>query len=191
MEVFRLLISANPRIVVIRHGSSDPERNPRSGCLVVTLCIWLSLWSASCTGFRSGSSVSPADSSVDKNAARALSDLVADDLIKDRRDDLRAKLEKTLRNAASDNEFDSAVSQIVEAYGKPVEFEFKQEELGSKIYADGSTKPMRKFWYAATTRKYAKGTYFLIVEVVSDGSGLATGSFSIVNFTQEVPSSLR
>jgi hypothetical protein len=50
---------------------------------------------------------------------------------------------------------------------------------------------MRKFWYAAKTTKYEKGSHFLIVEVVPDGGELAVSSFAIVNFPLGIPETLK
>lgn len=128
---------------------------------------------------------------VDSTTARNLSNRVANDLIDDGRNILRDRMEIAFRDTVAANDFDSIIDQMVQVYGRPIEFEFKQEELGSKLYADGTTKAMRKFWYAAKTTKYEKGSHFLIVEVVSDGQELAVSSFAIVNFPLGIPETLK
>ena len=128
---------------------------------------------------------------IESTTARNLSDRVASDLIHDRRSILRDTMENAFRETVEANDFDSIIDQMLQVYGRPIEFEFKQEELGSKLYADGTTKAMRKFWYAAETTKYEKGSHFLIVEVVPDGGELAVSSFAIVNFPLGIPETLK
>jgi hypothetical protein len=106
-------------------------------------------------------------------------------------ENLHPKLEKTFQNGVNSEALNSIVQQMIEVYGKPMEFEFKQDESGSKDYADGSTRPLRKFWYAAKTTKFEKGSHFLIVEVVPDGDRLAVTSFAIVNFPVGIPETLK
>jgi hypothetical protein len=103
---------------------------------------------------------------------------------------MKRKFEVEFQTSITDEQFDSMVLQVLESYGRPLGLEFKQEESGSKMYSDGGTKPVEKFWYAAKTTKYENG-YFLIVEVVPDGSTLAVSSFSMVNFPLGVPENLR
>ncbi len=50
---------------------------------------------------------------------------------------------------------------------------------------------MRKLWYAAITTKYEVGNYFLIGEVVRDDARTAVASFSIVSFSDGLPSFLQ
>ncbi len=127
----------------------------------------------------------------DSTTARIISHRVANDLIRDDRNILRDRMENAFRNTVVANDFDSIIDQMEKVYGRPIEFDFKQEELGSTLYADGTTRAMRKFWYAAKTTKYEKGSHFLIVEVVPDGPELAVSSFAIVNFPLGVPETLK
>ena len=80
---------------------------------------------------------------------------------------------------------------MYQAYGTPLEFEFKNVERGNKAYPNGENKEMFKFWYAARTSKAEKGLYFLFVEVVQDDQNVAFSSFAIVQFQGEVPENLR
>jgi len=157
-----------------------------------TFLIMFSSCSSDCALTRLAPRVDQADgSSVDRNAARTLSDSVANDLLQDDKDAIQSRFEKVLRTSTTDKEFNSMLSQVFELYGKPLEFEFKQDELGSKTYSDGETRPMRKFWYAAKTTRYEKGSYFLIVEVIPDDGRLAVSSFSMVNFPSGAPPTLK
>src|SRR5437879_1563948 len=102
-------------------------------------------------------------------AGHEVSDAFVADLLADRRREMKRKFETEFQTSVTDEQFDLMVLQVLESYGRPLGLEFKQAESGSKIYSDGQTKPVEKFWYAAKTTKYENG-YFLIVEVVADGS---------------------
>ena len=82
----------------------------------------------------------------------------------------------------------SILAQMIQVYGKPVDFKFKKQELSSK---DGTSKVIRKLWYSTQTTKYEKGSHFLLIEVVSDEGTLALSSFAIVNFPLGVPETLQ
>ena len=86
----------------------------------------------------------------------------------------------------------STLDQVYAQYGgRPLEAEFKSEATGQKIYLDGTSKPMLKFWYAVRTTTEAKGKYFLFVEVVPDEGRLACTGFSIVTFPGGAPPEFR
>jgi hypothetical protein len=114
-----------------------------------------------------------------------------EDLTSARKGDIRSKLENTFQATIDERQFDSMLDQMIRENGKLLEVEFKQDELGTKTYPEGHTKPMLKFWYAVRTTRYEKGSHFLIVEVVPDGSSLAISSFAIVTFPSGIPSALK
>jgi hypothetical protein len=116
---------------------------------------------------------------------------LAEDLIAGRREYVLAKTEEAFRSAVDDRQFESMLNQMIETYGKPLQFEFKQDELGGKLYGSGIQKEVRKFWYAAKTTKYEKGFCFLLVEVVPDDDHLAISSFAMVTFPSGIPESLK
>lgn len=133
----------------------------------------------------------PSETSIDPIAARKLSDALAEDLLKLEKRKIWEKGERPFRDAVDDQQFAAMLNQMFRTYGTPLEFDFKQGELGTKSYADGQIKPIWKFWYAARTTKHEKGSHFLIVEVVKDDPDLAFASFAIVSFDKEVPANLR
>ena len=137
------------------------------------------------------SATSDASSKTSVAAARQLSDAVAGDLINQQTKAIRAKAERLLRDQVDDNGFASMLDQMYRVYGTPLEFDFKQVEVGTKRYPNGEVKEMWKFWYAARTSKFEKGNHFLFVEVVKDETHFAFSSFAIVRFSGEVPLSLR
>jgi len=59
------------------------------------------------------------------------------------------------------------------------------------MFSDGTSKPLRKFWYAVRTTTAAKGKYFLFVEVVPGEGRPACSGFAIVTFPGGAPSWLQ
>jgi hypothetical protein len=132
-----------------------------------------------------------ADKAVDHEKARKLSDSIAGHLLKDERANLRTSMEKGFRDYYDDASASAIIDQMFAMYGKPLQVEYKMDELGRKTGAGGYDKPMRKFWYAVKTTTHEKGTVFLIVEIVPDEGDLAGSSFSLVTFPLGVPPSLK
>lgn len=166
------------------------ERHFRRSCLCFITGLLAFAISLSACG-RQASTSENERFPIESTTARNLSDHVANDLIQDHRNILRNRMDNAFRETVAANDFDSIVDQMLQVYGKPIEFKFKQEESGSKLYANGTTKAVRKFWYAAKTTKYEQGSHFLIVEVVTDGAELTVSSFSIVNFPLGIPETLK
>ena len=130
-------------------------------------------------------------SSIDRQSARGFSDALVEAIVADRRSDLHLRMEKAFRDAVSENQASRMLEQLYSTYGIPLEAEFKMDEAGFRMYANGERKPMRKFWYAIRTSRYERGSHFLFVEVVPDENGLACATFSIVTFPYGIPPSLR
>lgn len=98
------------------------------------------------------------------------------------------KMEARFRKDVPEAQMRPALDQIYAQYGgRPLEAVFKSEATGQKVYPDGDTKPLQRFWYAVSTTTEPMGKYFLIVEVVPDGAGLACAGFSIVSFPAGSP----
>ncbi len=167
--------------------------------LIISHLLVLTLSVAGCAQTKkpSGSqSVSPnqsaADgSSIDPRKARELSDSVVKDIIADRYDRLRQKMEQAFRDGVPEKDMKPLAEKVYSIYGKPLEAEFKNEEIGYRIYENGERTPMRKYWYAVRTSKHDKGTAFLFTEIIPDGESLACGQFSIVSFPLGAPPSLK
>lgn len=133
-----------------------------------------------------------AGEAIDLNQAREYSDGVVSDLLADRHKELRARMENTFQQSVSEADIPRTLEQLHDAYGgKPLEAEFKSHEVGERLYMDGSRKPLRKFWYAVRTTRAPMGTYYLIVEIVPEGSRLAAVQFSIASFANGAPAHLR
>ena len=137
------------------------------------------------------SSQAEAERAIDHAKARQLSDLIADNLLKDNRIGLRNQMEKGARDYYDAKSFTSLVDQMFAMYGKPLDAEFKTDEIGRKTGTGGYDKPLRKFWYALRTTKYERGTVYLNVEVVPDDGALASSGFAMVTFPLGVPPSMK
>ena len=83
------------------------------------------------------------------------------------------------------------MDNLYQTYGKPLCADYKKNMVGQKPGITGIDRPMRKFWYAAETTRYAKGTHFIFVEVVENNNQLSCSGFAIVNFPLGVPSDMK
>jgi hypothetical protein len=162
------------------------KRRIKSG-EVIPLILTIAVLS-SCDRLKSTSGAPP---NIDISEARKLGDSVTSDVLRHDLKDLHKKLEKPFRDLANEENLNSMLMQMIQVYGRPVDFEFKKQELSSKVYPDGTSKVMRELWYSTQTTKYEKGSHFLLIEVVPDEGTLAVSSFAIVNFPLGIPETLQ
>ena len=88
------------------------------------------------------------------------------------------KMEPEFVQTAGKDLDEAAIRKLFDYCGRPLDTEFKHDEIGFKVYANGHQKPMRKFYYAASTTQYPKkGECFFAVEVVP-----AEGGFKVTTF---------
>jgi hypothetical protein len=120
-------------------------------------------------------------------AARHVADAFVADLLASRQDQMYARMERRFREDNPQGAFPPYLDAMFAWGGKPLSAEFKAYEDGRKFYLDGTSKPMRKFWYAARTTKSEGGPYFLMVEVVPDEGGPACTAAGLVNFPKTGP----
>ena len=99
------------------------------------------------------------------------------DLVLNHVDDALNKMEPEVVQKAGRAQAEAAIRNLFDCCGRPLDSEFKHDEVGFKIYLDGRKKPMRKFYYAATTTQYPKGQCFFAIEVVPDD-----GNFKVTTF---------
>lgn len=143
--------------------------------------MWLG---SGCGGDKAQAPLPPADYAM----ARGMSDMVANDLIQDDVKDLYDKLDVGFHMVvANSKELDEQVHKMYEMYGHPTECVFKIARTGVRV--DGPWKrSSRSFIYAVRTTKYAKGKYFLQVEIVPAYSGgfIDVSGFGFFNFKDGV-----
>ncbi|HEY5038745.1 MAG TPA: hypothetical protein VIJ93_06725 [bacterium] len=126
-------------------------------------------------------------------AARTLSDVVAEDLVKKNSQDLYSRLDWGFQNIVrSPMDVEKVLEKMFAQYGQPVQCEIKVSQLGQKM--DGlQMRPTRVFWYAVKTTKYPKGKYFLKVEIIRSvgGSTIDVSGFGFLSFEKGTPSYLK
>src|SRR5712692_975610 len=116
-------------------------------------------------------------SSINRAAAQKVSDSFMSDLVADWVGDALNKMEPEFVQTTGRAEAEAQLRKLFEYCGRPLDSEIKHDEVGFKLYVDGRRKPMRKFYYAATTTQHPKGECFFSVEVVPDQVGLKVTSF--------------
>ena len=154
------------------------------------VCLVAFLIAVSATGCHR--SLNAAGEKLDPDEARRFSNDFVGLIVADKPADIWQKMEARLRRDLAETQMRATLDRVYAQYGgKPLEAEYKSESSGEKVYLDGTTKPMRKFWYAVRTETHAKGKYYLFVEVVPDAGRLACTGFSIVSFPGGPPPELR
>lgn len=125
---------------------------------------------------------------IDFDKAKAISDAVADDLVREDMKDLSDKLDvgfSTLVKGPDD--LKKVVEKMYGVYGKPLKCDYKVAQSGVR-QDDTWKRPTRTFFYAVKTTKYPMGKYFLKVEVARSFSGgfLDVSGFGFFTFKQDV-----
>jgi hypothetical protein len=105
---------------------------------------------------------------VDYAGARKVSDSFMADLVTNKIEDAISLMESEFVQPLGRTQAEAQVRKLFDYCGRPLDSEFKHDETGFKVYLDGHKNPMRKFYYAATTDQYPKGTCFFSVSVVPD-----------------------
>ena len=122
------------------------------------------------TGCKSGAS-------IDRTAAMKVSDSFMAYLVADRVNDAVGEMEPEMFQSATREQVETQIRKLFDYCGRPLDSEFKHDEIGMKVYVSGHEKPMRKFYYAAKTTQYPKGVCFFSVEVVPVDSGFGVTTF--------------
>jgi len=105
--------------------------------------------------------------------ARSLSDEVVKGLKYKRSDIVYDKMENAFRSATSLSDFEIIFNQLLDRFGVPLNCEYSREEETVKSYPSGEVKRLLKLYYDVETTKYPKGSYYLSIDVVPEGDGLA------------------
>jgi hypothetical protein len=86
-------------------------------------------------------------------------------------------MELGIRQGVGSEHLETQVRKLFDYCGRPLDSEFKHDEIGFRVYPGGRQKPMRKFYYGANTTQHKKSFCFFAVEVVPDGSDLRVANF--------------
>ncbi len=131
-------------------------------------------------------------SSIDRAAAQNVSDSFMANLVEDRVHDAVGEMEPEMFQSATHEQVEAQIRKLFDYCGRPLDSEFKHDEVGFKVYASGHTNPTRKFYYAARTTQYPKGVCFFSVEVVPVKNGLGVTTFGPLKLQSgELPEWLR
>ena len=99
------------------------------------------------------------------------------DLVDDRVDLALDKMEPEFVNMLGRKEAEAAVRKLFEYCGRPLDQEFKHDEIGVKVDLNYGKRPIRKFYYAATTSMHPKGVCFFGIEIVPSKDRLRVGMY--------------
>jgi hypothetical protein len=99
------------------------------------------------------------------------------DLVSDRVSDAVGEMEGELPPGTAREHTEAELRKLFDYCGRPLDSEFKHDEIGYRDYLKGYRKPVRKFYYAANTTQHRKGFCFFAVEVVPDKNNLRVASF--------------
>jgi hypothetical protein len=135
-----------------------------------TVPVWLLVLLLVLVGCKSGSS-------IDRAAAQRVSDSFMTYLASDRVKDAVSEMEPEIFQIAGREQAEIQVRKLFDYCGRPLDSEFKHDEIGFKVYPDGRQKPMRKFYYASNTTKYRTGVCFFAIEAVPSESDLRVTTF--------------
>jgi hypothetical protein len=115
-------------------------------------------------------------SSIDRVAAQRVSDSFMAYLVADRVNDAVSEMEPEMFQWATHEQAEAQIRKLFDYCGRPLDSEFKYDEVGVKLYLSGHQNPTRKFYYAAKTTQYPKGVCFFSVEVapIPNGFGVTT-----------------
>ncbi|HJT23576.1 MAG TPA: hypothetical protein VJ873_03315 [bacterium] len=168
---------------------------PRFGrnALLVPLLFWAVLPAFFIAGC--GSKSDPPLPEIDFNKAKAISDAVADDLVRKDVNDLSDKLDVGFHAIVKGpDDLRKVVEKMYSLYGRPLKCDYKVAQSGVRTDATWK-RSTRTFFYAVKTTRYPMGKYFLKIEVVSafNGGFLDVSGFGFFTFKEgvEVPSYLR
>lgn len=115
--------------------------------------------------------------SIDRTSAKKVSDDFMTYLASDRVGDAVNEMEPELFHGNRRIQFENQMRKLFDYCGRPLDSEFKHDEIGFRLYPNGRQKPMRKFYYAANTTQYRKGVCFFAVEVVPEQNSLKVANF--------------
>ncbi len=112
------------------------------------------------------------NASTERASAKAVADSYMSDLVANQIGKALDRMDPGfVASTGSRTDAEKAIVKLFDYCGRPLDSEFKHDETGFKLYANGRKKPMRKFYYAATTDQHPKGVCFFAVEVVQGDKG--------------------
>jgi hypothetical protein len=123
------------------------------------------------------SGIGPGQTDINLENAREVSDAFMSDLVSDRVDLALDKMEAEFVETLGRVKAETVIRELFDYCGRPLDQEFKHYELGTSINLKNGKRPMRKFYYAATTSKHPKGICFFSVAIVPSSERLKVATF--------------
>jgi len=114
---------------------------------------------------------------ISREKAKEVSDAFMQDLVNDPVDLALEKMEPEFVNEVGRIEAEAGIRKLFDYCGRPLDSEFRHDEIGFKLYMSGRQKPMRKFFYAGSTTVHPGGHCFFTVEVVPEGQRMMVTLF--------------
>jgi hypothetical protein len=111
--------------------------------------------------------------SIDRVKARSMSDEFIEDVKQKKISIVYSKMQRAFRDATSRDDFETALGRLFDQYGVPLFYGYDRETESVEVLATGEMRRLLKLYYAVETTKYGKGSYYLSVDIVSEGDGLA------------------
>ena len=115
--------------------------------------------------------------SIDREEAQKLSDSFMSDLVNNKVAEAVNLMESGFVKSLGSKDAEATIRKLFEYCGQPKEYEFRHDEIGTRMYLDGRTKPMRKFFYVGATTMHPRGICFFAVEIVPGDNDLRVASF--------------
>jgi hypothetical protein len=82
-------------------------------------------------------------SSIDRVAAQKVSDSFMAYLVADRVNDAVGEMEPEMFKSATREQVEAQIRKLFDYCGRPLDSEFKHDEIGFKVYVSGHKNPMR------------------------------------------------
>jgi hypothetical protein len=109
--------------------------------------------------------------------ALSLSDSFMSNLIADRVDLAVDQMEPEFVKAVGRAQAENVARELFNYCGRPLEGELRHEEIGTFLYPNGHSKPMRAFYYSGETTQNKKGVCFFAVRIVPAEKGMRVVNF--------------
>lgn len=127
---------------------------------------------------------------VDKDPARQLADLVAEQMREKDVAAIYAEYSPKVKRAYTRTELLSPVTEMQDVFGSITSYSFKASEYGYRLVSGEWIKTVT-YWYPVRTEKYPKGRY-LKVEITYEENKFYLSGYSMAYFlTEKIPAFLR
>jgi hypothetical protein len=121
------------------------------------------------------------------DVAKNVAEKTLQELQENKMTNVYSRFEQEYRQSVSENQFASLFQSLLDSFGKPLDIKFMSAECGTKLYLNGTSKPLWKFRYDVRTTRYDWGKYYLSAEVVFDKLGASLTAVKFGQFIETKP----